>query len=404
MLSEKDIEKLIAPIINRQESINTFVLQTIAKRINEIGSVNPSQLKQLEVLYRSGADVKKINDEIARLTGLQVKDIKHIIKTVAVDNYIDVKPYYDYRHISYIPFIKNKPLQQIVTSIANQTAGTYLNMSKAQAFMIRDLKNPNVLRPTSISNTYQTVIDEAIQAAQQGSIDYKTAMRRTMQQLVDSGIRYVNYDTPTGRRYTQRLDTAVRRNILDGVRAINQGVQDEVGKQFNSDGKEITVHTNSALDHEPIQGHQFTNEQFDKLQNAQSFEDVNGNKFKPIERAIGTLNCRHFTYSIIIGVSKPLYTQDQLDKLIEKNHKGYTPPGGNHMTMYDCTQYQRQLETKVRHAKDGQMTAKTAGDIELAKMYQAKIDKWTKQYEAFSNACGLGVHKDKMTVSGYRRI
>lgn len=404
MFSEEDIEKLVQPIIDRQEAINNYVIEKIAKRIKEIGGLLPSDVYKLQRLLKTSQDVRDINKTLAEMTDLQEEDIKKLIKEVAQDAYIDVKPYYDYRHKSYIPFDENIALQRVIKAVEEQTLNTYRNMSKAQAFMIRDLKNPTKLKPTSIAKTYQTVVDEAIQSVQSGTIDYHTAMRRTLRELVDSGIRYVEYSPESGRRYTQRLDTAIRRNLLDGVRAINQGVQDEVGRQFGADGKEITVHANPAPDHEPIQGHQFTNEEFDRLQSEKSFEDVKGNKFGPIKRAIGTLNCRHFTYSIIVGFTKPNYNEEELKEIIKKNHKGYTDSKGNHYTMYECTQMQRMYETKIRRAKDGQMAAKAAGDMDLARKYQAKIDTYTKQYKAFSNACGLSVKMKKATVSGYTRI
>lgn len=403
MLSEDALQNLVQPIVDRQENISNYIIRIIAQRVREFGELLPSDVHALERLLKSGADVKKINAELARLTGLQVKDIKKLIRTVALDSYLDAKPFYDYRHKAFVPFAKNEQLQRVVASIANQTADTYVNMSKAQAFMIRDMKNPKVLIPTDVSKTYYSVIDEAVQATQTGAVDYNTAMRRTMEQLADSGLRTVTYNTETGKTYTQRLDTAVRRNILDGVRAINQGVQDEVGKQFGADGKEITVHANSAPDHEPVQGHQFTNEEYAKLQNEEPFRDYNGKEFEPIRRAIGTLNCRHFTYSIILGVMKPNFTQEQLDEYIRKNHEGYTAENGKHMTMYDCTQYQRMLETKVRRAKDGQIMAKESGDDVLAQKYQAKIDKYMKQYQSFSKACGLSMKTKKIYVSGYTR-
>ena len=404
MLSQDAIENLVKPIVDRQEAINNYVIQKIAERVREIGHLLPSDAYKLVTLYKRGADVREINKEIARLTNLNERDIKKLIKDVAKDSYKDAKAYYDYRHKSYIPFEQNEPLQRIVKAVSERTAGSYINMSRAKAFMIRDLKNPTKLIPTIISKVYNSVIDEAIQIVQNGTVDYYTAMRRTMKQLNDSGIRYVTYHPESGRRYTQRLDTAVRRNVLDGIREINQGVQDEVGKQFGADGKEISVHANSAPDHEPIQGHQFTNEEFEKVQNHEPFQDYNGNKFDAFDRPIGQLNCRHFTYSIILGITKPNYTQKQLDEFIRKNHEGYTTPDGRHMTMYECTQYQRQLETKIRQAKDGQMMAKAAGDMDLVDEYQAKVSDYTKKYKAFSEACGLSPKMQKARVSGYKRI
>lgn len=404
MLSDDALEKLMKPIIARQEKINSFVISVIAERVQKIGTMNQSDVYKLTRLLQSGGDIRKINKELARLTGLQVIDIQHIIKLVAEDAYIDAKAFYDITETPYIPIAENVALNRVIKAVQKQTINEYRNLAKAQAFMIRDPKNPKVLKPTSIAKTYQSVIDEAVQASQSGTIDYNTAMRRTMKQLNESGIRYVEYHPESGRTYSQRLDTAVRRNILDGIRAINQGVQDEVGKEFGSTGKEITVHSYPAPDHEPIQGHQFTNEEYEKLQNNEPFQDINGNKFKAIPRAIGTLNCRHFTYSIMAGITKPNYTQAELDKLIERNHKGYTDSKGKHYTMYECTQEQRRLETQVRRLKNSQMTAKAAGDIALAKEYQAKISKYTKQYDAFSNACGLSPKKSKMTVHGYKRV
>jgi hypothetical protein len=404
MLSEDSIDTLMQPIITRQEGINTYIINKIAERVNDIGKMLPSDIYKLERLLKTGSDVKLINNELAKVTRLQIKDIKKLIRIVAQDVYLDTKPFYDYRHLSFIPFDKNTELQSIVTSIATQTAEMYINMSKSQAFMIRDLTNPSKLIPTTISDTYQTIVDEAIQANSMGIIDYHTAMRRTMKQLNESGIRCVIYQAESGRIHTQRLDTVVRRNLLDGVRAINQGVQDETGRQYGADGKEISVHQYPAPDHAEVQGHQFTNEEYTKMQDGKSFKDIQSRAYEAFERKIGTLNCRHFAFSIIIGYAKPNYTDKQLNQFLVNNNRGYTLPNGNRLTMYQCTQEQRRLETEVRKAKDGQIMAKKCGDIELAKQYQAKINEYTTKYNSFSKSCGLVIKPIKTTVSGYRKI
>ena len=397
-MDETDIEALIQPLIDRQTQINDYVVDYIARRIKEIGTVTPSDIKKIERLYQSGVDIRTINKELARLAGMQVSEIKKIINQVALVSYQGTKPFYEIANKTFIPLKDNKPLQNIIKAVAKQTSDTFVNLSKAQAFMIRDLKNPKILKPTPIAKTYQSIIDEAVQAAQSGTIDYKTAMRRSLSQMIDSGIRSVTYNTETGRVFTQRLDTAVRRNILDGIRAINQGVQDETGKQFGADGKEITVHRYSAPDHEPVQGHQFTNEEFEKLQNHQNFEDVDGEKFKGFPRSIGVWNCRHFTYSIIIGHAKPNYTKEQLEAFKEENQKGYTLPNGKHLTMYECTQKQRDYELKIRRAGEAKRSAEEAGDTELAEKYKAKRIKLMNEYKEFSKACGLSVKMEKTQI------
>lgn len=408
MLNDRDIDKLLEPVINRQKNINNYILRKIAKRIAEIGEVLPSDVGQLERLYQIGADVKEINREIARLTGLQVAEIKRIIKAVAKDAYEGAKPYYDYRKKKFIPFEKNEPVQRMVKAVGEQTGETYKNISKAQAFMLRDKKNRKKFIPTPIAETYQDIVDEAIQATKSG-VDYETAMRKSMKELAESDIRYVTYETESGRVFSQRLDTAVRRNLLDGMRAINQKVQEELGKELGMDGVEISVHENSAPDHEPIQGRQFSNEEYAKLNNQEPFESYKAEgqgkeSFSAIKRGIGVLNCRHFAYSIILGAYKPMHTDKELQGFIDRNNEGYTFPDGRHFTMYQCTQYQRELETEIRKAKDKQIFYKTGMQEELALEEQAKVAKLLKQYKAFSDACGLSVKYPKLRVDGYKEI
>ena len=401
MLSENSINYLIQPIIDRQESINTFVLNTIASRVGEIGKISPEDLRRLKLLVIFGADIREMNSTLADMSKLQVRDIKGLIKDVAIETHTDAKPLYDYRHKSFVPYDKNIKLQRIVTSIGNQTAQTYTNLSnsKATGFLIRDLKHPGQLKFQSINDTYQTIMDEAIQSVKSG-VDYRVAMRKALKQLADSGIRRLYWDSG----YTQRLDTAVRRNLLDAVRQIDQGVEDLIGKETGATGKELSAHINSAPDHEPFQGHQFTNKQYARLQSNEDFEDIQGRHFSGVERIIGQWNCRHVARSIIVGVTKPKYTTEQLDKMIEDNAKGYTTPGGKHMTMYECTQMQRQLETKIRYAKDEQMALQAANDIIGARAARKKVVNLLAEYKKFSADCGLRPQLDRARVIGYRAI
>ena len=404
MIPEELIEQWVNTIEKRQQEINTYVITVIANRIREIGDIKWTDAYKLQMLLKSGADLRKIKKEIARLTSIQVRSIDAMLTNIARSAYMDTKELFEYRGKPFIPFEENKPLQRVVRAVAKQTANTYVNLSRSQAFMLRDLQNPKLLKPTPLSKAYQSVVDEAVQAAQSGVIDYHTAMRRTMTQLVDSGIQATEYHAESGRVTHQRLDTAVRRNVLDGVRAINQGVQDEVGKEFGADGKELTAHFCPAPDHEYIQGHQFTNEEYEKLQSDEDFHDVNGTRFRAIRRAIGTLNCRHFAFSIIVGFSTPAHTDEELRDIIKKNHEGYTDAKGKHRTMYECTQVQRRMELNVRKMKEGQIAARASGDAELARWYQAKVNKGTAQYNAFSKDCGLQPLPTKMTVKGYHKI
>lgn len=393
MLTESELDRLIEPIVARQQSINRAILEVIAARLRDIGTLLPSDLTTIQQLYRNGEDIRKIIKLLSRMSGMQARSIKDLLEQVAQDAYMDSKVFYDFQKVPFIPFKKNKALQAIIQSIAQETAKTCINLSNSQAcgFLIEDKVNPGILKYADIRTTYQNSVDTAVQAVQSGVVDYNSAMRKTLQTLVNSGLRRLAWKSG----YTQRLDTALRRNILDGIRAINQGVQDEVGRQFGADGVELSAHANSAPDHEPVQGRQFTKVEFDKLQHQQAFQDVNGKTYQPIARPIGVWNCRHIAFNIVIGSAVPAYTEEQLKEMAKRNAKGYTDSSGRHYTLYQCTQIQRSMELKIRVARDGKATAETAGDQQLAAQYEAKIATEMKKYGQFCRNCGLRARYDK---------
>lgn len=398
LLDEKEIDKLIKPFTDRQEAINVYVIKKIAKRVQEIGELLPSDVQKLEVLYQVGADVRAINAEIAKQTKRTVKDIKALIKDVAEGIYLDAKPYYDYREKPFIPLKENERLQRTIKAVAKDTTDTFKNLSKAQAFMLRDPIDRQKFIPNSIAETYQKTVDFAVQATQQGTIDYNTAIRKTMEELTESGLRVVEYETESGRFHSQRLDTAVKRNVLSGIRMVNAKVQEVISEEVGADGIEISVHMFPAPDHAPIQGHQFTNEEWNKMQSSEPFVDTEKQPFDAIERHITELNCRHYPFAIIIGVMPPNYTKEELQEILKNNEAGVTFDNGKKLTMYQCTQKQRDFELKIRKAKEKQLVAKTLKDDVLINKYDAKIADLIKQYRVFSKKCGLPLYWENTNI------
>ena len=400
MLSDDAIDNLVQPIVSRQEDISNYVIEVIAERVKDVGTLLPSDLYKLELLVSRGADIRKINQTLASLIGIQVKDIKALIKTVALENYISAKPFYDYRHKAYIPFEKNTELQNLVKSIGDRTAETYVNLSQTSAtgFMISDPRNPTQLVFKPIEDTYNTVIDKAIQAVQNNVVSFETATRRAIKELADSGIRTMYY--PSG--YTRRLDSAVRMNIMSGVNAINAGVQAEIGRQIDADGVELSAHINSAPDHEPFQGHVFTIEQYNRLQSNMDFDDIKQNHFAGVDRIIGEWNCRHYPIYVVLATHKPRYSVETLEKYKQRNADGITLPNGKHLTLYECTQIQRRLETQIRHAKDAQIAFRHAENREEALIYQRKVSLLIERLKSFSAYAGLVVKRNRIAVNGYR--
>ena len=419
--TEDEMDELIYPVIQRQIIVNLFVIQLIAERIKEIGTLLPSDLHSLGQLAKTGADIRVINKKLADVAKLQVQDIKNIIRKAAGNIYQSTKPFFDYRKKPFVKFKENEPVQKIVKAIEKQTCGTYRNMAKSQAFMMRDPKNPKVLIPTTPARAYQNTVDEAIQAVQSGVQDYDGVMRQKLKELTDSGLKEVNFETESGKMHSQRMDTALRRNMMDGVRAVNQEMQNELGKQFGADGVEITVHNYPAPDHCYVQGHQFTLSEYAKIapvsnvlpdgsidnsvynNQPATLVDINGRQYKTFKRRIGTCNCRHFAYNIVIGYAPPNYTEQQLQDILKENEKGVTVDG-KHYTKYQATQIQRRLELNIRKAKEEQIAAKAMGDMEGVRKAQDKVAKYLQEYKDFSDAAGLRMKYDRIKVPGYKVV
>lgn len=402
MISESAELKLIQPLIENQLKIEGVVVSSIVNRLKDIKTLTPSDISKLEGLIRSGSDAKKINKKIAQLTKLSENEIKKIIKTVAKDSYLDAKPFYDYRHKSFIPFEQNVELQKTVKALEIITLQDYKNFSNTAAFMFRDMINPLILKPTKLSKVYNKVIDNAIQSVLSGTTTYDKVIQNTITQLVNSGVKTVEYVTDTGKKHYKRLDSTVRQNILDGIKAVRQEVQNLTGEQFGADGVELSVHRYSAPDHEPVQGHQFTKEEYEKMQLSKPCEDVKGNKFKAFDRPIGMWNCRHFAWNIVIGHKTPNYTEEQLEELKTKNANGITLKNKDgksvKKSMYWCTQKRNEYELQLRQLKEGRALAEKAQNTELVEKYTVKITKKQNEYKYFCSKCGLNTRFENTRV------
>ena len=110
-----------------------------------------------------------------------------------------------------------------------------------------------------------------------------------------------------------------------------------------------------------------------------------------------------YVFSIVLGVNKPEYSEEQLQKIIDDNDKGAIIDG-EHYTNYEISQMMRNLELNIRKQKDIQILAKASGNKELVKESQGKITQLTNKYKELSNVSGLPTKMERMRVSGYKRV
>ena len=71
---------------------------------------------------------------------------------------------------------------------------------------------------------------------------------------------------------------------------------------------------------------------------------------------------------------------------------------GKKYTRYDCTQLQRQIETKIRQLKDRKELLKAAGDDVGVRECNRKIRLLKDKYDEITQKAGLDAHYDRMSV------
>ena len=390
MKDDKKLELLLERFYNRFNQYNTKVLEKMGDAIKKFDGISPTTAHKIAQELKYGADIDDLIAELSKLSGKSIKDIEEAFDLVAEENVAFAEVYAKAKNMEFVNYKNNEQLQRLVKGIAGETNATFKNISNARAigFVVKDADGNKIFK--NLKQTYNDLIDEAVFNVETGVNDYQSAMRGVMKQLADSGVKIHEEKVGYKSGYNVRIDSAVRQNILTGVRQVNLEVQKQVGRQYGADGIEISAHSPCAEDHLSIQGKQFSNKEFKKL-NAS------------LERPISEYNCRHFVFSIVLGVNQPSYSQKMLNK-INKESQSIIEYEGNKYTKYEATQVQRKLETAIRKEKDRQIIARASGDKDGVSIAQSNITTLTDKYNDFSKNAGLDTYKNRLSVSGYKRV
>lgn len=401
MIDDRTIDKLIERLTNRIQLANNYFLSSIGESIKQIGKLTPSKAQQLVQILKYGDNYQNIIKEISKLTDLNAKEIDKIFEEYAKQDQQFYKKFYEYRNKPFIEYANNEALIRQTKALSNISKGIMLNFTNSSAlgYSIRDLEGNITF--TGLRQTYERVLDTALLNVGQGKETFDDAMRNILKEIGGSGLRTLDYES--GRSI--RLDSMVRMHLKDGLRNLHNENQKIIAEEIDADGVEISVHINPAPDHAEVQGRQFTTNQYDKngklikkgefekFQNDEKAVSYDGIVFEPEfdghdRRSISEYNCYHYIFAIVLGVNKPQYSDEELQQIINDNNKGFEIDG-KHYTMYEGTQLQRRLETKIREQRDIQILAKTSNNKNLELESQNKIRLLKDKYNQLNAISGL---------------
>jgi hypothetical protein len=202
-------------------------------------------------------------------------------------------------------------------------------------------------------------------------------IKKMVGEMLANEIRVTNNDKNI------RLDTCVRRDLLDTFRNYQNDYRMNLGKQLGLDGIEITVHGNCAPDHVGIQGHRYSIAEFNKLQDS-------------LTRPISTCNCYHTFFPCKLS-GPSTYTQKKLDEIRRKSAEKvtYTDSAGElrTCTRYEGTQELRRQETAMRRLDDKIKMCERAG-LSTSKM-KAVRSRQLARYRQTAKSMGLPTSENR---------
>lgn len=363
MLTPEYLENLDnSRVIEIYNQLNIDICGDIISRLIRTKKLTDYTRKQLEVLKQTDGD-KVFNDTLLKTQELDtsVKEaLMNMYKEVGQEDIDSYKKLYEYRNIS--PKLTDGQLK-ILNNAILRTSGELSNMTKTIAFSSQQL--------------YVNAVDRAYMQVVSGGIDYNTAIKNCVNELTQKGI---TLQDSLGRNI--KLSTAVRRNILTGVKQTADNINKDIDKQLGCDGYETTAHLGARPTHQEWQGRQFaTTPELAEKYDVELWDNSDA------KEELNDYNCRHTYFGIILGVSEPIYTKAELDMLNDDKIDVI----GEEMSIQEAISKKNYIERKLENYTRSKNTLdslqkqdKIQAINELLKEYNEKIDLFQTRYKEIS--------------------
>lgn len=385
-----DIPRLENQADNVANAIAEWETEAVARICKQIGKIGRMSKKDAEKF-----DVEKESQKmwlgIAGILAVAIaSDIRSLKKAYAteVNAWHNANKYlYDYRGMPFTDVSQNKQMQGIIESYAKQNAKDILNITNTKALRVLD-RNGKVIR---LKDAIYKAFGDAAKKVTSGDKDFYSAMRDTVQNLGGGGCK-VDY----GEGVTRRLDTVVRQNMLWGIKQAHREYNSLVGQELGCDGIEVDVHSNSRPSHRYMQGKQYAKGAQGKTVNGVFYPSAE--KEGVYDRLYEDYGCRHYETDIILGVSEPRYSAEELKRFEEQDKRLYKI-GNIEKDGYGWSQSMRACETEIRKCKDEINALKAFGNSEAEiKQLRKRIKTVRSKYNEIAEVTGISQEPKRLSV------
>lgn len=377
MLTPKQLQNLPQDLTDLYEQLSEFILRDIARRIAKGAEITDTAEYQLYRARSLGLSTDEIAAKIAEINGSSAAEINRLIREAAAQSDEFDRKMLGADKGAAIPLEENTQLQKLISAQIKETSWKCENLTNTMGFADHDFLGR--VYYLSMTDMYRREMDPAHMKVTTGATDYMTAIRQACSKLAASGVRTIDYES--GR--SDRIEVAARRALLTSVAHVTHRISEENGEELGADGWEMSAHSGSRPSHAIYQGRQYTQEQYERI-------------IKPL---ISEPNCRHDVFPIILGVSEPVYTEEELQNIDQ-------PPftyEGRKYTAYEASQQMRKMERAMRKQKDRCIVADAAGDEEAFATASIRLNRQKYIYEDFCKAADSYTEYERTYVTGFNR-
>lgn len=377
MLTPEQLQNLPQELTDLYDQLSEFILRDIARRIAKGAQITDTAEYQLYRARSLGLSTDEIAAKIAEINGSSAAEINRLIREAAAQSDEFDRKMLGADKGAAIPLEENTQLQKLISAQIAETAGKCENLTNTMGFADHDFLGR--VYYLSMTDMYRREMDAAHMKVVTGATDYMTAIRQACNKLAASGVRTIDYES--GR--SDRIEVAARRALLTSVAHVTHRISEQNGEELGADGWEMSAHSGSRPSHAVYQGRQYTQEQYERI-------------IKPL---ISEPNCRHDVFPIILGVSEPVYTEEELQNIDQ-------PPftyEGRKYTAYEASQQMRKMERAMRKQKDRCIVADAAGDKEGFATASIRLNRQKYIYEDFCKAADSYTEYERTYVTGFNR-
>ena len=188
-------------------ALEDTLLDEICSRLKLADQFNEVTVQDIRALRSHGIDLKDIEKAIRKTSGISEKKLKELLDDVVERNQ---KYYTDLIDLAHITQPETLVSIEDTWAIYEQTKQTMRNLTRSMGFLVD--AGRTMLPP---SKAYQWALDNATMQIQSGAISYNQAIKSAVQQLAQSGLKVVDYES--GRR--DQIDVG---RIRRGIRALEE--------------------------------------------------------------------------------------------------------------------------------------------------------------------------------------